>query len=111
MFYKASLDNTAKGLTIGIAVLFIVICITLPASLASQSKGIFFTPVFFVLIFLFVWLYHPIGYLVTGDYLQIKRVVNSLNIAKQDIQSIRILEKEEMRGTIRTFGVGGLFGY
>jgi hypothetical protein len=28
-----------------------------------------------------------------------------------DIKSIELLDKESLKGTIRTFGVGGLFGY
>lgn len=113
MYYKASLDKMAIGVSIGIIMLFIAISIMLPLSLTVVSSGIpgMFASVLFLLLILFVWLYHSAGYELTTGRIRIKRLLNTVSISRSDIQSIRPLEKAEIRGTIRTFGVGGFFGY
>ncbi len=62
-------------------------------------------------IILACYIYRPQYYILNTDGLQIKRTINSRTIAYSEIAEIRLLEKEELRGIIRTFGVGGLFGY
>ncbi|MBS4044542.1 MAG: hypothetical protein KGZ59_12085 [Chitinophagaceae bacterium] len=37
--------------------------------------------------------------------------MNDIKLLKSEIISVGQLEKEKLKGTIRTFGVGGLFGY
>jgi len=50
-------------------------------------------------------------YVVNNNELIIKRPVKERKIQISDIQEIRLINPGEMFGTIRTFGVGGLFGY
>src|SRR4051812_32446710 len=53
------------------------------------------------------YLYRPLKYIITADSLLIVRPVSSRRILLQDIAEARVIEKGEMRGTIRAFGVGG----
>ena len=64
-----------------------------------------------VLIYLIVFLYRPICYTITNDLLIIHRPLTDIKIARKDIHNIELLDKVRLKGTIRTFGVGGLFGY
>ncbi len=57
------------------------------------------------------FLYHPKDYKVTRVELIIKRQCADVHIRMRDILDCRALTDADMNGTIRTFGVGGLFGY
>ena len=69
------------------------------------------SPVFLALLYFFVWLFHTTAYEITGDAIVVKKVAGSVQIRRSDIEEIRTIEKDELKGTLRTFGVGGLFGY
>jgi hypothetical protein len=113
MVYKASLDKIAKGVTIGVTVLLIFIIVIGSGVLTGKTDLIETITVFvlMLLVFIPVLLYRPKGYEIDPEAIIIKRDVKDLRIEKKDIEFIRPLEREEMRGTIRTFAVGGIFGY
>jgi hypothetical protein len=51
------------------------------------------------------------SYTIETDNITINRRIGNIVINKSDIQSIKLLSKDDLKWTIRTFGVGGLFGY
>ncbi len=53
----------------------------------------------------------PLNYEITENELIIRRLIKSVHIERSDIESIELLDKSELKGTVRTFGVGGLFGW
>jgi hypothetical protein len=117
MEYKASLDTLAKGITIGIFILLIAIGQkSVRALLVAQGDTTTIlihtgTLLLFVAILLGSWLYAPQSYAVDSNELTINRPIGKVSIKLADITQVRSLADNEMKGTIRTFGVGGLFGY
>jgi len=113
MYYKASLDKVSIGVSAGIALLFVIITVMLfvmpapPDASFIRYLGVFF----FIPLYFLVWLYHPTGYDLTPDEIILLRATGNVHLLRSEITELRRVEKDELRGTIRTFGVGGLFGY
>jgi hypothetical protein len=56
-------------------------------------------------------LYAPIHYIIDTKYLVIHRKVKGVSINLNEISSVKLLSEKEIKGGIRMFGVGGVFGY
>lgn len=112
MKFKASLDKLAKVVTIAVTILFTSIIIgqlvLIPDSVQYTS---FITVFILLLIYLIVFLFRPICYNITDESLVIHRPLTDIKIDLKDIKNVELLDKERLKWTIRTFGVGGLFGY
>jgi hypothetical protein len=117
MEYKASLDTLAKGLTIGVFILLVVIgqqsVRTLLDAKGDTTTILTHTGILLLslAILLGSWLYAPKSYTVDNTNLSINRPIGKVNIQLNDIEQVQKLVDKEAKGTIRTFGVGGLFGY
>lgn len=116
MDFKASKDMTVHIITIGIILLFAFIGYkSIIGIIQSNGK---LTPIMIhsgVLIFLtgtllFSYLYAPKKYTIDEHSLIIHRPIGNKIIPMDSIMEIRQIDKSELKGTIRTFGVGGLFG-
>lgn len=102
MKYKASLDKTAIIITNLITLLFgalIVFNFILPLA------------ILLLVIYLICMLLKPLSYEITEDKLIIRRLIRSVHVNRSDIESLELKDKSDLTGTIRTFGVGGLFGW
>jgi hypothetical protein len=100
--YKASLDKTAIIITILVGLLFgalIVFDFILPLA------------ILLIIIYLLCFYLKPIRYEIREDEIIIRRLIKSVRISRSDVESLKLLDKSELRGTVRTFGVGGLFGW
>lgn len=53
----------------------------------------------------------PISYILTDEELIIKRLAGNIRIAKNEIHSVESLDNGRSGTLIRTFGIGGYFGY
>ena len=117
MKYKASMDWVAILITVGVLVLFTFIALKPIWQIMEREGEIRFSLVSFGVILLFAgiyigcWIFAPQSYTLNRSELKVNRVIGSVIFKISEIKSIRILEDFESRGTIRTFGVGGLFGY
>jgi hypothetical protein len=111
--YKASMDTLAKILTICVIVFFIYIGRNSVKTLLRFNEidtttilihsGIL---LFFIATIVGSYLFSPKSYIVQDSFLSIKRPIGSVTINLSDIAEVRKIEKGEMSGTIRTFGVG-----
>jgi len=110
MNFEASLDRTAKVITTLVTLLFIGIIANGFIS-DNTPKSMIYTAVSLVLVYVICWLLSPLNYTVTNTELQIKRPLGKIIIKKEDIKSVDVLQEFQIGGAIRTFGVGGLFGY
>ena len=110
MNFKASLDSTAKAITVVVTSLFTGL-IAYGFVTYSNSNSILYTAAFLTIVYFICWLLRPLRYSVTETDLLIERPMGNIKIKKEDIQSIEILQESNIGGTVRTFGVGGLFGY
>ena len=112
MIYKTSLDKLAKGVTIGITIVFAFVIIILCSIIKETGTVIpICIIILLLLIYFIVFAYRPINYVVSADSIIIHRPVLDVKISRDTIKSVELLDKEKMYGVIRTFGVGGLFGY
>jgi hypothetical protein len=117
MLFKASLDNLAKGMSIAILILFLGIGASMVYNLDPTNPNeiplwaAFLIESIFLGIYLFCYLYAPQAYLVESDRIKIIRPIDKVDITFNNISSIRLVDKSEIKTLIRTFGVGGLFGY
>ena len=117
MNYKASLDKLAKGITIGVFIILIAIGQKNARELLAAPNDTTTilihagTILLFVTILLISWLYAPKSYTFENNELSINRPIGKVKIKLADIKQVRKLDEKETEGTIRTFGVGGLFGY
>lgn len=112
MKYSASLDKLAKIITITVSLLFasaIILCVSL--YFTDRDITLFIAPVLLSLIYLLVLIFKPAGYRISDRTVFINRIVGEKKIVFSSIEHVSIIGKEEVKGTIRTFGVGGLFGY
>ena len=112
MTYKASLDRSAKSITIGVTVLFAIIIIGQYSIINDAGRAVpIFTTVALLLIYLIAFAFRPINYEITSDKLIVHRPLTDVKIDRNQIESVETLEKDKISSSIRTFGVGGLFGY
>lgn len=112
MKFKTSLDTLAKVVTVAVTILFTTIIIGQLVLLLDSAKSIsVITIVILVLIYLIVFLYKPISYKITDDLLVIHRPLTDIKVDLKEIQNVEQVDKSSLSGTIRIFGVGGLFGY
>lgn len=112
MTFKTSLDRLAKGITIGIIVLFsVIIGGQLIPSYLPDPIGSLLLIGLLTGTCLFCFLFRPLNYVLTNDNLVIHRLFNDVTIKRQNIIMAREVNEKDMGLTIRTFGVGGLFGY
>lgn len=112
MKHNTSLDTSAKVITIGVTVLFAVIIFGQYAFI-SEADGNFpiYVTIALLLIYLFAFSFRPLHYIINSKEIAVHRLFSDVKIERNKIQSIELLNKDELGWTVRTFGVGGLFGY
>lgn len=112
MKYKTSLDNLAKGITIGITILFALILFGQFSMIKNSEETIaIFTSLALILSYLIAFAFRPINYTLTNDELIIHRLLKDVKIDRTKIKNVETLGKEQIGWALRGFGVGGLFGY
>lgn len=112
MTYKATLDNIAKTVTIICTVLFSIIV----SIIIWQSKGNLDLSCIAIISLLLgtyfvLYSFSPKNYAITEEYVIVNRLFSNKEIKLSSIQKIQELNNNELKWSIRTFGVGGLFGY
>lgn len=117
MKFKASLDSFAVILTIAAILIFTAIGIMISRDISASADDpqevlkLSLILLSLVLIILFCFLFRTTGYSIDPGQLTIHRPVKNLSFPLSEIESIAELTKGDLKGTIRSFGVGGLFGY
>jgi hypothetical protein len=112
MIYKTSLDKVAKGITIGVTILFAAIIIGEFSIIKDNGKALpIYTTAALLLIYFIVFAFRPINYTLTNDKLIINRLFPNVSINRTDIKSLELLDEQDIKSSVRTLGVGGLFGY
>jgi hypothetical protein len=112
MTYKTSLDRTATTITIAVAVLFTFIIVGQYSFIRDDGRSIVgYTAIACLLIYFLAFAFRPIEYVVTVDELIVRRLLFSVHIKRADIKTVELIDREEIRGSFRIAGVGGLFGY
>lgn len=112
MTYKTSLDKTAVIITVAMTIFFAVLIIGQYSFISNYSlpDPVYVTS-FCLLIYFLTYAFRPVNYIVTNDELIVTRPVFNVCIKKADIKTVELIERKKLGYSIRTFGVGGLFGY
>ena len=100
--FGAPWGRLLKGMSGGVVLLFI--------GIAVAGKGDYIMMVLFPLILLTAAPYMVRGYVVDGNELLIKRLGWITKFPLDDLQSVEV-DPHAVKGSIRTFGNGGLFSF
>ncbi len=112
MVFKTSLDKLAKVVTAVITILFTAIVflqLIFIQDFGNTSSIITITTL--LISYLIAFIFRPISYIILDEFLVIHRPLLDIKIALNEIENMVVLDSQELKGTIRTFGVGGLWGY
>jgi len=112
MIFKTTLDKTAKFLTIGITLLFFGIIIV--PKLLNKNENNESTIILIIILTLTYGISYalsPKSYEINEKNIIINRPFKNVIINRSQIKNILKLESGKLTYSVRTFGVGGLFGY
>lgn len=101
-FFRASYDALTKIASAG--VLFLL------AGIAAATRSQIVIAIGAAIFFLSFAL-SPRGYFVGGRSIRVKRLIGNPEIPLDGLREARALSGDDLRGCIRLFGSGGLFGY
>lgn len=112
MEYKTSLDKTAKWITLFVTVLFLGLSIFFIKNgyTSGQLIGFILVPSLLI-IYGLAYGFHPSGFILEAGSMIIARPFINKSISYSEVTSIEPLDPDDIRNALRTFGVGGLFGY
>lgn len=112
MLFKTSLDKTATIITTIFTLLFAAIIAAL-YFITPHNTTIHpvYTTIILLALYCLAFAFHPAAYKVTGDALIVCRPWLNVSIKRTAIQSVTLMDEKAINGAVRTFGVGGLFGY
>ncbi|MFD1316518.1 PH domain-containing protein [Namhaeicola litoreus] len=112
--FKASLDLSSKilsALMIGFTIWLFYRIIVQMQNNGTDIRGQLIIFLILLAIILTSYLWHPKSYSLTDDALTINRAFKPIHLNFKEINSVNLPSNSDLYGTIRTFGVGGLFGY
>lgn len=99
MIYKTSLDKLAKGITIGVTILFAVIIIGQYSIIKNEGRATtIYTTAILLLIYFIAFAFRPITYEISADKLTIHRLFLDVKINLNQIKSVELLNKEKQVG-------------
>ena len=112
MKFTNSPDTLAIIVTWAVTILFVIIICVQVTELIREFSGL---SVFVIALLLLTWLiayaYRPISYSITDTSVIIHRLLSDKVITRNNIKSVELFVNGELNFAVRTFGVGGLFGY
>lgn len=112
MDFSASMSRTTTIITIVVTLLFAVL---IGGSIAMAGTEHAFPPVwigiFLSVAYLLAIAYRPLRYTVSETAVLVHRPFDKVIIRRDSIREIVPVEARQIRFAMRTFGVGGLFGY
>ena len=115
MHVKASMDATVKIISTCIFVLLLVLIVFSFFCPPAESAGTWLLhwigPLILSATMIICWLLAPRAYTLNKETLTIHRAAGNVVILTRSINGVRPLDTSMLAGTIRIFGVGGLFGY
>jgi hypothetical protein len=112
MVFRASLDGVAKVfstvftlLLLGVVLWQVYLYIDSP-----QLNSIIASTILLAILFV-PYYHHPFRYYIDSGQVTIQRPFRSVRINKRKIEHVRVVQPQEMKDTLRNFGVAGLYGY
>ena len=100
--FSISYDAPTKFISAVVCVIFLC------AMIATRSV---FVACLSALVVALSYAYSPRGYVISEGSVFVRRLIGRVRIPLDDIFEIRTAKSEDLKGCIRLFGSGGLFGY
>jgi hypothetical protein len=100
--FPASYDRTTK-------IVSTVVCLGFLAIIFGVHNAIL--TVLSVLVLLIAAAWSPQGYAVQGQSILVRRKIGTVRIPLADLRDVRRADAADLRGCVRLWGSGGLFGY
>jgi hypothetical protein len=100
--FAASYDRVTK-------IVSAVVCLGLGILIATVHN--LFVACISAAVVIFGYAYSPRGYVVADGAIVVKRLIGNVRVPLQNLREARITTPEDMRGGIRLWGSGGMFGY
>ena len=115
--HKASMDSLTLGLTIGITIILIlsgfvpILTNEFHFSNIISPSPFYVMPFAMIIMLVVTYGFSPKGYAFQDGKLVIYRPFRKKFYATEDMQTATLVDKKDLKKSIRVFGVGGLFGY
>ena len=110
MVYKNSFDRTTKV----ISTLTCLLLISIVAKFWFDDGGVMsatLMSILFAVILLLSYVWSPRQFETDAANITIRKMWNSIVIPRESITESRLIEADEISGSVRLMGSGGLFGY
>ena len=110
--FSASLDTATKVVTVALIVLVTII----PAAILfvrqqGDPLGPLAVPLIIIVVFAIIFEYRVLDYSISPFEVIIRRSAGNVILKRDQIAGVELLASDQLRWSIRTFGVGGFFGY
>jgi hypothetical protein len=96
-----------------ILLLLVIIAALIPSILFTPEEArytIIFTLILVGSLLVIAFLIRPNNYSVSSDKLLIHRMLDDVEIDRNNIKSVQEIDESQVKNSLRTFGVGGFFG-
>lgn len=112
MRYTASLDKYTKISTAAFSALLVGIAALEFATFSQEARiGAWVSTTIFILVSGAAYIYRPLSYTLIDNKLIVHRLISDVSYAVDTFEAVKVIPRENLKFTIRTFGVGGLWGY
>lgn len=111
--YKAPKGQTTIIVTSFILLLYFFIMIKIIYEILKINRipfRLLIGAILLTLILIISYLLSPKSYVLYDNELVIKQQIRSKRISYKEIKDIKLIQNEDLKGLIRTFGIGSLFG-
>jgi hypothetical protein len=105
--FSAPYDRKAKIITA-------VVCVSLVLGVCAElwlSPGLGWIAGLSLLVIAIAFVYSPRGYTVTDRAVVVRRAIGSVRVPLEYVQALRAATGDDLKGSVRLWGSGGLFGY
>ena len=100
--FAASYDSTTKIVTAVVCVFLAVISATMSSAVVAGIGA---------LTICLGYAYSPRSYAIVDRSIVVRRLIGNVTVPLDDIREIRMVTADDLRGCLRLWGSGGLFGY
>ena len=101
-WFSASYDSTTKVISAAVFVVFLVAVIATKGAIAAGLGAA---------VVILSYAYSPRGYAIVDRSIAVKRLIGNVRIPLDGVREVRTVAADDLRGCIRLWGSGGMFGY
>lgn len=109
--FTTSLDKSNKVTTTAVlALITVIVGFSLYKIGQTDQEILTITIIPIIVICIIAYVFRPNNYAVSDDKLLIHRMIKDVEIKRNNIKSVEMIDESKVKNSIRTFGSGGFFG-